>query len=165
MTSAPISDASSIDVLERADGSVVIREHPLLSLRQSFALVLAGCALTALALLVPSDSWLVDFAMQMPFYMALGAIAVGGGAIAVDFGWTELRATSEGVELTRRVLFFRLREKLPFPVDISAPAKGIEVTHRFGRYRFAARLSSIDSTRLVNYLLAKFPVLERMDAA
>ena len=46
-------------------------------------------------------------------------------------------------------------------MDISAPSKGLEITHRLGRYRFARRLNSLDSTRMVNFLLAKFPVLER----
>jgi hypothetical protein len=164
MSDFEVTGASSIDVVEAGDGRLVLRERPRFSFLSGLAFLVAGAGLLWFTVGVRGPM-LVELAQEFAGELGLGLAALGLGVALFDFGWTELRVTPAGVELSRRVLFFRLREKLPFPVDISAPAKGIEVTHRFGRYRFAARLNSVDSTRLVNYLLAKFPVLERMDAA
>lgn len=160
MSDAFVTAASSIDIIEREDGSVVLHERPLFPLPAGLTFLVAGAGLLWWTLAI-RGSLLVRVAQEFTGELGLACAVLGFGAVAFDFGWSELHVGREAVELSRRILWFRLRKKLPLPVDISSPSKGLEIAHRSRRYRFARNLNSLDSSRLVNFLLTKFPALER----
>jgi hypothetical protein len=157
-----VTGASSIAVVEQGDGSLLLRERPVLSVGGALLIAVAGGAWLALMLRGGAyNSWLGSVVQEMLGYFAIGMVGLGIGATVADFGWSELRVTDAGATLSRRVLVFRFRKKLPRPVEIAASGNGLEIRHGSVRHTFASRLNSIDSSHFVNLIIGKFPALAR----